>query len=262
MQAITSVQNQLVKKIDSLKQKKFRNELNLFLLEGYKGVTEAIKDGLDVDCVFVQQGFGKELPAIDEEKIFEVTEAVMKKITSTESPPEIAASVVQKKFSLKDFKKAKNPLIIVLEGIKDAGNLGTIIRTACASEATGIVLLGNTVDIYNPKTVRATTANIWKIPIVQIETIAELKSEFKECNFLVTAVDEKMKNYVYYDVDYNKPTIIAFGSEADGVTQELLKSANSVINIPMSQKVESLNLSISVGVVLYEALRKRKYNNG
>ncbi|MDD3012322.1 MAG: RNA methyltransferase [Candidatus Gastranaerophilales bacterium] len=262
MKEITSIQNPLIKEVHSLQQKKNRNERGLFLIEGYKGVCEAIKSGLNIENIFVGESFDKDISDFDYEKIFRVSEQVMKKISTTDSPPEIIAVAKQIKFSLNDIFISENPIIVLLENIKDPGNFGTIIRTAAASEISGIILTDNSVDIYNPKTVRSSAANLWKIPIVTMSDKANIKkclNNLKKCDFIATVVDKDSK--LYYSIDFKKPTVIMFGSEAEGLSETLTEQADILATIPMSEKVESINLSISVGVMLYESLRQRKYSH-
>ena len=262
MQEITSVQNEIIKEVHSLQQKKRRNELGLFLIEGYKGVSEALSSNLQIESIFISQDFDKSLAGFAKDKIYKVTEQVLKKISTTQTPPEIVAVAHQLKFSIKDLFISDNPLILLLENIKDPGNLGTIIRTAKASNVSGIILTEETVDIYNPKTVRSSAANLWKIPIIYMSTKSDIKdklNKFRQNNFVATVVVDNKKPVVYYEVDYRKPTVLMFGSEAEGLSEELTTQADELITIPMNQQVESLNLSISVGVVVYEAMRQRGF---
>ena len=261
MKEITSVQNQLIKDVHSLTQKKGRNESGLFLIEGYKGVVEALKWGIKIENIFVKEDFVNEIPDFVYE-IYAVNEQILRKISTTENPPEIVATARQFSYSPKDLLKQNNPVILLLENIKDPGNLGTIIRTAAACSISGIILTDDTVDIFNPKTVRATAANLWKVPIVFIKDKANIKNlleQFLNFQYLATVVKEDNKPVLYYDVDYKKPTVIMFGSEAEGLSGDLIKQADKLITIPMDESVESLNLSISVGVVLYESIRQRKF---
>lgn len=265
MQRIISVNNQLVKTVQALQLKKNRNETGLFLIEGYKGVSEAVDFGIKIESIFIGEDFDKEINNFDEDKIYVVTEAVLKKISTTTTPPDIVAVAHQLKFSLEDMMSTSSPLIVLLENIKDPGNLGTIIRTAKAGGASGIIVTDETVDIYNPKTVRASTANLWKIPIVHFPDKINLKqklNKFKNFQYVATLVDESPKSEIYYYINYNNPTVLLFGSEASGLSKTLAQQSDKNINIPMDKSVESLNLSVSVGVVLYESLRQRKFTAG
>lgn len=262
MQEITSVQNPIIKEVHSLQQKKKRNKLGLFLIEGYKGVSEALKSNVKIKNIFVDKNFNKDVFDFPEEKAYKVTESILKKISTTESPPEVVAVAYQKRYSADALFIYENPLILIIENIKDPGNLGAIIRTAVACNASGIILTDETVDIYNPKTVRSSAANLWKIPLVYMPEKGKIKetlNKFKTCQFIATTVSPDKKSELYYNIDYKKPVVLIFGSEAEGLSEELLNQADSLVTIPMSDDVESLNLSVSVGIILYEAVRQRKY---
>jgi RNA methyltransferase, TrmH family len=261
MNQITSTDNQLIKKVTSLHEKKYREETGLFIIEGYKSVCEAMKSKLKIQYIFVIEDLDKDLNFFPDEQLYTVPEKVMKKISTTTSPTEILAIAHQPKFTLKDVFKDKNPLIVILENIKDPGNLGTIIRTAKACNVSGILMGGGgCVDIFNTKTVRASSGSIWKLPIVKIADEKLIKNTINneiKCTFFATSVNNN-KTETFFKSDFKKPTVIMFGSEADGLSDVLLSQADKIITIPMNNEVESLNLSISTGVILYEAVRQRE----
>jgi len=257
---ITSTDNQLIKKVTSLHEKKYREESGLFIIEGYKSVCEALKSKLKIQNIFVSEDIDKDLSLFPDELLFAVPEKIMKKISTTTTPTEVLAVAHQPKFALKDFFKDKNPLIVLLENIKDPGNLGTIIRTAKACSVSGIILAGDCVDIYNTKTVRASSGSAWRVPTVKIADEKMIKSAInkeKTCTFYATSV-KKNNTVSFFKADFKKPSVIMFGSEADGLSDALLSQADKIITIPMNNEVESLNLSISTGVILYEAVRQRE----
>ncbi len=261
MNQITSTDNQLIKQTASLHEKKYREESGLFIIEGYKSVCEALKSDLAVKNIFVIEDLKKDLSSFPQERLYLVSEKVMKKISTTASPTEAVAVAVQPKFCLKDLFKDKNPLIVILENIKDPGNLGTIIRTAKACSVSGVVLAGECTDVFNPKTVRAGAGSVWRMPIIKIadsKTIKTVLNKEKKCSFFATSV-KKAETESFFKSDFKNPSAIMFGSEADGLSENLLSQADKIITIPMNNEVESLNLSISTGVILYEAVRQRKY---
>ncbi len=240
---ITSVNNELVKETSKLLQKKYREESGLFLLEGEKCIEEAIISGIELTNVFVMEGYEK----FSKFNPIETTEAVLSKISSTSSAPKAIA--VGKKLKTqwsKNFNK-----VVLLENIKDAGNLGTILRTSAAFGIDAIILFGDTVDLYNPKCVRSSVGNLWKIPVFsEISDIDWLKDNFKD--FEIIATLPKSKNTVLLE-DY-KPSpkvLVMFGTESDGLSEGLKSLATKNITIEMSKNVESLNLSISAGIILY-----------
>ena len=236
---ITSTNNELIKTCAKLQQKKYRNESGKFLLEGYKAIKE-------IENVFVDKEHLKDYQFI-KELIIETNSAVLKKISSTESAPPAVAVAKQKNYDIKIFKTLKK--VILLEGIKDLGNLGTIIRSAVAFGCEGIVLYGDCADIYNPKCVRSSVGNLWKIPIVHIEKFELLKNIFG--NFSRIATLPKSTNYLK-NFSFKEPALIMFGSEADGLSPELQKFSTNNVKIEMKENVESLNLASSVSIIMYE----------
>ena len=238
---ITSVSNELVKETAKLLQRKYRKDL--FLLEGTKCIEEAIASGLEITNLFVLEG-SKEFS--DYENRIETTEAILSKISSTETAPKAVA--VAKKLKPEwsnEFKK-----VVLLEDIKDAGNLGTILRTACAFDFDAVVLYGDTVDLYNPKCVRSSVGNLWKIPVFEMKDL----SVFDKFERIATL--PKSENTIWLkDYKPQEKVVIMFGTEATGLSDELKNAATKNVTIEMSEKVESLNLSISAGVILYHIFK-------
>ncbi len=264
MREITSLQNNLVKQTVLLKQKKNRIASDLFLVEGFKGVKEALDSGLEIDNIFIGENFNKNLDISDnlKDKTYKVTGHILDKIATTDTAPDIIATAYQKHYELKDIFSVKNPIVLVLENIKDPGNLGTIIRTAAAFNVSGIILTDETVDLYNSKTVRASAFNIWKIPVVKITEKTTLKKQLNKlagCKFVVTAVNSDKKLQLYSDINYNQAMVLMFGSESQGISDELAEQADYLITIPMNNRVESLNLSVSTGIILYEVFKQRSF---
>ena len=245
---ITSVNNELVKQTVKLQQKKYRQENKLFLLEGYKCIFEAVKSGINLQQVFVLKEKVSQYNFIKKE-IIETNSAVLKKISTTDSAPEAVAVAEYPLANIENLKNVKK--VVLLENISDAGNLGTIIRSAVAFNIDAIVLYGSTVDIYNPKCVRSAVGNLWKINIVQINSTSELNKYFN--NFERVATLPKTKNSVWFaDWKPSEKTLMMFGSEADGLSDELISYATQNLTIEMNKDVESLNLSVSASVIMYK----------
>lgn len=239
---ITSVNNDIVKETAKLLQKKYRDESRLFLLEGDKCIEEALSSGIILERVFVLEGYR----TFKNAENIETTEAVLSKISSTSTPPKTVAVAKQ----VKNQWDSKYKKVVLLENIKDAGNLGTIIRTSAAFGVDAIVLFGDTVDLYNPKCVRSSVGNLWKVPVFEGMTKAELKNIFNDYERVATL--PKSDNTVWLN-DYtpHSKVLIMFGAESTGLSEELKNFATKKVTIEMSQAVESLNLSISAGVFLY-----------
>ena len=245
---ISSLSNNLVKETTKLQQKKYRTESGKFLLEGYKAIKEAYDYGIKLEHIFVNKKNVSEYQFASN-IIIETNEDVLNKLSTTESAPNAVAIGIQKIYSKEDFKQLKK--VVLLENIKDAGNLGTIIRSSTAFGADGIVLYGDCVDLYNPKCVRSSVGNLWKLPIIHIEKFCELGETFK--NFTRIATLPKAKHYLK-DFKAKYPMLIMFGSEADGLSEELINFSTDSLKIEMAKTVESLNLATSVSVILYELM--------
>ncbi|MBR6722804.1 RNA methyltransferase [bacterium] len=243
---ITSVNNELVKESAKLQQKKYRTQSGKFLLEGYKAIKEAFDCGIKIDKIFVEKSHLKEYE-FAKDLIIETTEPVLKKLTTTESAPEAIAIGFQKNYDKNLLKNTKK--VVLLEDIKDLGNLGTIIRSSVAFGADAIVLYGESVDIYNPKCVRASVGNLWKLPIIHLTTIEDLEENFKDFERIATLprTNNLLKTFVA-----KQPCLVMFGSEANGLSEDLIKFSTTSVKIEMAKTVESLNLATSVSVILYE----------
>lgn len=242
---ITSVNNELVKETAKLLKSKYRDETGLFLIEGEKGVREAIEAGVNIERIFVLEG----ISLFANLEIIETTESVLSKISDTKSAPKVIAVARKPQQTIEQFKDFKK--VILLEGIKDAGNLGTILRTAAAFGIDGIVLYGDTVDLFNPKCVRSTVGCLWKTPIVKIQDILTLKEIFTHYERVATLPKgENVVNLSEYKP--NEKSLIMFGSEADGLSEDLKYFATKNVTIEMAENVESLNLSVSVAVIMYK----------
>lgn len=241
---ITSVNNELVKEIVKLQQKKYRDSEKKFILEGFKAIEEAYRLGLEICHVFVLNEKAEKY-SFAKNKII-TTSAVLKKISTTDTAPDAVAVACQKEFNKNILKSAKK--VLLLEEIKDVGNLGTILRSATAFNVDAVILYGNCTDIYNPKCVRASVGNLCKIPVFNMTTIEELKKHFS--NFERIATLPRTTNLLK-TFKPNPPSLIMFGSEANGLSQDLIDFSTTSVKIEMNQDVESLNLSISCGIILY-----------
>jgi len=248
---ITSVNNELVKQSAKLQQKKYRDESGKFLLEGYKAIEEAYRAGVTIEKIFVIESKESKYTFCNCE-IISTTQPVLKKIASTDSAPEAIAIGIQKTYDISLLQNTKT--IALFEGIKDLGNLGTILRSCTAFGVDAVILFGETVDLYNPKCVRASVGNLWKTPVFNIKNIDEIKNYFSDFERIATL--PKSENTIYLK-DYKKTEkiLVMFGSEADGLSEELKKYATKNITIEMQKSVESLNLSISAGIIFYELFK-------
>lgn len=247
MQEITSVNNELVKETVKLQQKKYRDKTDKFLLEGYKCIEEAFQAGLELEYVFVLKEKIEEYLYLGA-CLISTSNPVLKKISTTDSAPDAVAVARKKLYSVEDLKNAKK--VVLLENIKDLGNLGTVLRSSVAFGADAVVLYGKEcADLYNPKCVRSTVGNLWKIPVVYLDDFVVLRELFG--NFERIATLPRAKKFLK-ECKVKAPLLVMFGSEADGLSNELIEFSTKHVKIEMSDRVESLNLSVSCAVVLYE----------
>ena len=263
---ITSPQNSKVKLAASLKQKKYRDEYGLFLAEGLRLCEEAMKSDYQLEfCICNKEEMNYErMQALKERlqqkncPIYQVNKQLYDKISDTKEPQGILLVIRKKNFCFENLiEKAKKPSIIVLDGIQDPGNLGTIIRTADAAGCSGIIIMKNTVDLFSAKAIRATMGSVFHLPIVlgvEPEKLAMFTAK-NDIKLFITALDAKAKSY--FEVDYTQGTAIVFGNEGNGVSDELLTKSDEKLFIPMIGDAESLNVSMAASVVMYEGLRQR-----
>lgn len=230
---IESVNNEKIKYYAKLNQKKFRDEENLFIVEGEHLVKEALKLGL-VEVIYSLS---------DREDAIRVSEAVMRKLSDLKSIPEVLAVV--RKPEVKEIKGN----ILILDDIQDPGNLGTIIRSAVAFGIDTIVASNNTVDLYNLKTIRSSEGMLFNINYIRsdlIEFINSIKDKYMIYN-------TNVKNGVNLkDIKVSKPYAIIMGNEGAGVKKELEDLASTNIYIPINNNCESLNVAMATSIILYE----------
>jgi TrmH family RNA methyltransferase len=187
-----------------------------------------------------------------------VSEDIYNKISDTEQPQGIMVVLKKQQTTIAQMimQESKRPLIVILDGIQDPGNVGTIIRTADAAGCTGVVLMKGSADIYAGKTVRATMGSLFHLPVLEGVIPEELVSDLRQINVTMLATCLQ-KSTVYYQSNLTKPLAIILGNEGQGVTRELIEAADACLHIPLIGQAESLNVAVAAGVILYEAVRQR-----
>ena len=237
-----------------IKQRKVRRATEQFVVEGPHLVFEAKKQ---IDFVVYADDL-QLVNQLEQEKIqcIRVTKQEFAELSEVEAPQWILAVCQMKSFELDALLRHKKPLIVFCVGIQDPGNLGTIIRTADAVGANGIILSKGTVDLFNPKVIRANMGSMFHLPIVidlpVAETIKTLQTKGLSC---VATASSGEKDY--FALEYGQPTAILIGNEGAGLYDDVIKLCDEVVRIPMPGKAESLNAAVSTAVVMYEALRQR-----
>jgi TrmH family RNA methyltransferase len=264
---ITSVQNARVKAWLQLLDKKGRDKQGQFMIEGIHLLQEALASGIKVETVVYAEERRHELPDGMLEaarnagvECIAVTNAVLEKCTDTLTPQAAFAVLPKLQGEPQDLlvsKAAVPSLVVVIDSIQDPGNLGTIIRSADAVGATGVLLGKGTVDLYNPKTVRSTMGSLFHLPIVQGDLTELLPLAASQGAAVVTTSLQAAASC--YDFDFRVSVWFVIGNEGQGVSPEVSSLATEHIRIPMQGKAESLNAAMAGTVVLFEAMRQRGY---
>ena len=256
MQVISSKDNDLIKHIRKLKDKKYRDEYDEFIVEGLKMVEEALEEKVKFKTIIICEEFLGDsikqdlLYDLAKENVVYVTAKVFKLLTDVLTPQGILAVVEKNKSNELNYKE---DLFLILDNIQDPGNMGTIIRTADSVGLSQIIVQKNSVDCYNQKVVRSSMGAIYRVNIIESQDLGKTIKELKKHKIKIYATDLKTDKSIY-DVDYKKSAII-IGNEANGVSQEVLKLADERIKIPMKGKTESLNAAVATGIILYNAVR-------
>lgn len=261
VQVIQSLQNSKVKEWASLLEKKHRDRAGLFLMEGVHVIQEAVKSGADVRAVVYdeERGLPAELRTLGYEgELYEVPQHIIAKCTGTDTPPPVFG-VVGKLRPEHDALYAADALVVVLDNVRDPGNVGTIIRSADAVGATAVVLGKGCADLYNPKTVRSTMGSLFHLPIVEGELPALLPAAKKRGIKLVGT--SLQAEHSCFAADWTESTWLLLGNESTGLSQEAAPHVDESVLIPMRGQAESLNVAMAATVLLHEAMRQRYFNS-
>ena len=292
-ETITSAQNPKIKNLLLLQEKsKARKEQGLFVVEGRRELEHCREAASTIRTLFVcPEIFGdidsaenyflcsspknqfpaesqsvlrypthSEAPVISSEveksQVIEIPEALYRKVAYRESTEGIMAEVEYKSLSLKDLKLPENPLVMVLESVEKPGNLGAVLRSADAAGVDAVIFCDPLTDLYNPNLIRASIGAIFTVPTVAAsseETIAFLQERGIQ---ILTA--QLQDSSLYYDIDMRRGTALVMGTEATGLTDLWRKAASANIRIPMLGRLDSLNVSVSAAILLFEAVRQRQ----
>jgi TrmH family RNA methyltransferase len=260
---ISSSKNPLIKSIKGLYRKKDRWSNKLYIIEGIKLINEAIDHGEDIIYIICNQKFIEseegsifynKLAKI--ENLIYVSDNLFKEICDTENSQGVLAIVSFKLKNPEDLYGGKEKFLLFLNGLQDPGNIGTIIRSADAFKADGIIIGDNCVDPYNPKVVRATMGSIFRVPMYFIKNDIGFLRELKKCDYSIyaTSLEGSIPNY---EITYKDNFVIVIGNESRGVSEEVLSLADKLIKIPMPGSAESLNAGVAASIILYEVMKQR-----
>ena len=260
IETITSAQNPKIKRLLALQQKSAeRRKAGLFIVEGRRELMHCLEAGFVVDTVFycpdVETGV-EPMPALPKDiKQFKVTKAIYERIAYRGSTEGVIAEVKTHQKTLEDLRLGENPLIVVIERVEKPGNLGAILRSADAAGVDAVIVCDPLTDLYNPNLIRSSVGGIFSIPCVACtseECITFLKKHGIQ---ILTA--QLQDSSLYYDTDMRRATAIVMGTEATGLTEQWRKAADAHIRIPMLGRIDSLNVSVSAAILMFEAVRQK-----
>ena len=279
-ETITSAQNPKIKNLLLLQEKsKARREQGLFVVEGRRELEHCLEAGFTVKTLFICPGIAETTEFVENfslcgspknqfstnsqtndiesvASIIEIPEALYRKVAYRESTEGIIAEVEYKSLTLEELRLPDNPLVMVLESVEKPGNLGAVLRSADAAGVDAVIFCDPLTDLYNPNLIRASIGAVFTVPTVLAssqEAIAFLKERGIQ---ILTA--QLQDSSLYYDIDMRRGTALVMGTEATGLTDLWRKAASAHIRIPMLGQLDSLNVSVSAAILLFEAVRQRQ----
>lgn len=258
---LTSLQNPLVKQIRKLHSTKERHKQELCLLEGTHLLQEACQVNYPLVTVCCTPEWQISHPVIWEaacshsERVEIVSKEILEAIATTVQPDGVIATAKRR---INQTQVPFTGLVLALETIQDPGNLGTIIRTAAATGATGLWLSSDSVDVDSPKVLRASAGQWFRVNTAVTEDLQGTVKQSQQAGMQVVAT-LPTANLTYWDVDWRKPSLILLGNEGAGLSPDLAAMADQQVKIPLSPGVESLNVAIAAALMLYEVQRQKTY---
>lgn len=259
---VTSLANPIIKDIKALSNKKDRDETKSFMAEGLKLVIDALELGFEIKTLVYAKNV-KDKPQVVQVAaktvargglVLEVSEKVLSSITRRDNPQMVVGIFTQRWANLRDLKPKAGETYVALDRVRDPGNLGTIIRTADAAGASGVILVGESTDPFSMETVRATMGSVFAVPLVKTSP-ADFLAWKKTAG--VSVVATHLAGAVdYRTVEYRrKPVVLLMGNEQSGLPDELAREADALARIPQAGRADSLNLAIATGIMLFEVRR-------
>ena len=240
-----------------LASRKFRDRYGLYLIEGEHLLSEAIKCDIKIKDVFIREDYGYQGTSGNPEP-YVLSRKLFDGLAQTEASQGIIAIVGKAECGADSFFKAcagKN--ILVADRVRDPGNIGTMIRTADAAGYGGVMIIKGTADVFSPKTVRASSGSLFRMPFLFIDTPGEAVKSLKENGKKIVGACFDTET-CYYDADLSRDIALLIGNEAEGLCGELMSELDYKVKIPMAPAVDSLNAAVAAGILMYESKRKDK----
>lgn len=268
MRQIESIKNAQVRRMMAIRQPAKARGEDVFCVEGSRAVAELCRpwsvESLWMSDTFIQRNpeYRSRLQSANPEVWrnvleYQVPDGIFARMAETMNPQGVIAVVHRHHYDNKALTAA-NPLWIVLENLQDPGNAGTILRTADACGAAGILSTRGTVDFYNSKVIRSAMGSLLHIPFITMNTVSEIANFIKEQGGSLIGTHLKATS-LHYEADYTGPTAILIGNEGVGMTEEAASLCTRLVKIPMPGRAESLNAGVAAAVMMYEAVRQRMY---
>ena len=257
VESITSAQNPKIKNLLLLQEKsKARREQGLFVVEGRRELEHALEAGFRARTVFVCPEIAGDfvIPGLTG-NLIEIPEALYKKVAYREGTEGVVAEMEVQERRLEDLQLGERPLVVVLESVEKPGNLGAVLRSADAARADAVIVCDPLTDLWNPNLIRASIGAVFTVPTVcasSAETIDWLKA--RGIRILTAQLQDSSW---YYDTDMTGGTALVMGTESTGLTDVWRRAADAHIRIPMLGRLDSLNVSVSAAILLFEAVRQR-----
>lgn len=257
---ITSTQNPKIKRLQALQQKSSeRRQSGLFVVEGRRELMHCIETGFTIDTVFwcpAVEGGTEPLPSWPSDtRLYEISKEVYEKVAYRGSTEGVIAEVRTRQLTLEELLLPERPLIVVVERVEKPGNLGAILRSADAAGVDAVIVCDPLTDLFNPNLVRSSVGAVFSVPCVACSSEACIT--FLKAHGIQILTAQLQDSELYYDTDMRRATAIVMGTEATGLTDAWRQAADAHIRIPMLGRVDSLNVSVSAAILMFEAVRQR-----
>lgn len=258
MEKITSLQNPKIKNLIKMTKPQFRRSSGLIVIEGKRAVREAKKSNLSIKQAFYCPDLSSSaLPKIPGAELFELSKELFQKVAYMEKPDGLIVLAEPRQQSLEDINLPQNPLVLVLESLEKPGNLGAILRSAYAAKVDLVIVNDLVVDLYNPNVIRASEGLVFGVNLV-VSSVQEAFLFLKEKGIKIYAATTRAEKK-YSEVDFSKASALVLGSEASGLSSNWLNLSQEEIKIPMRPEIDSLNVSVSAAIIIFEAWRQRGF---
>ena len=258
---ITSPQNPKIKNLKKLEKASERREQQLILIEGLREIVLAHRAGYEIESLFVCEEILKEqkeysLTELAEIKNqFSISKGVYDSLAYRETTEGVIATAKPKSLLLQNLSLKRNPLVLVIEAVEKPGNLGAMLRTADAAAVDAVIICDGKTDVYNPNVIRSSVGTVFTKQIAVCDTKEAI--EFLKNNNITSYAAELSATKFHYQQNFKTATAVVLGTEATGLSEEWMNAADEKIKIPMLGEIDSLNVSVSAGILLFEAVRQR-----